>query len=63
MTKVAIEYQTSAKVKIVRRPKKSESGLSSMVPMNMPRKVAATRLAKPWTSKNPRVVGTMIPAR
>ena len=60
--RVASEYQTRAKVKIVRRPKKSDSGLSSIVPMNMPAKVAAIRLAKPWTSKNPCVVGSMIPA-
>ncbi len=30
--------------------------------MNMPAKVAAIRLAKPWTSKNPLVVATMMPA-
>src|SRR5215472_17266433 len=62
MIRVASEYQTRAKVKIVRRPKKSDSGLSNTVPMNMPAKVAAIRLAKPWTSKKPCVVDAIIPA-
>ena len=45
MTRVASEYHSSAKVKMVRRPNRSDSGLNSRVPMNMPLKVEATRAA------------------
>ena len=38
MMKAPIEYQSSAKVKIERRPKRSDSQLKASVPMNMPGK-------------------------
>ena len=57
---VASEYHTRAKVKMVRRPNRSLNELNSRVPTNMPRKVEATRLAKPLMSKKPCVVGVKI---
>src|SRR5215469_13769608 len=49
--KAPIEYQSSAKVKIERRPNRSDSQLNASVPMNRPRNKAATKLAKPFRSK------------
>ena len=62
MTKAPIEYQSSAKVKIERRPNRSDSQLNASVPMNSPRNKAATKLAKPFRSNRPWVVGVNIPA-
>ena len=62
MTSAPIEYQSSAKVKIERRPKRSETQLNASVPMNMPAKPAATKLANPCRSNNPCVVGLNSPA-
>ena len=45
IARVASEYHSSAKVKMVRRPNKSDSGLNTIVPMNMPLKVDATSAA------------------
>ena len=47
MMKAPIEYHSSAKVKIERRPKRSDSQLNTSVPMNRPVNSAATKLAKP----------------
>src|SRR3984957_2578006 len=60
ITNVASEYQTRAKVKIVRRQNRADSELNSNVPANMPIKVEAMRLAKPLMSKKPCVVGVKI---
>ena len=57
MTNAPIEYQSSAKVKIERRPNRSESRLNASVPMNKPKNNAATKLAKPFRSNSPCVVG------
>src|SRR6516225_1973445 len=62
MTKAPIEYQSSAKVKIERRPNRSDSQLKASVPVNRPRKSAATKLAKPFRSNRPCVVGVKMPA-
>ena len=62
MTSAPIEYQSSAKVKIERRPKRSDTQLKASVPMNIPAKPAATKLAKPCRSNNPDVVGLNRPA-
>jgi len=48
MTKAPIEYHSSAKVKIERRPNRSDSQLKASVPMKRPRNRAATKLAKPF---------------
>ena len=45
MTMVASEYHSSAKVKIARRPNRSDSQENTSVPTNMPENVEATRLA------------------
>ena len=57
MTSEPSEYHSSAKVKIERRPKRSESQLNAMVPMNRPVNSAAMKLAKPSRSNRPCVVG------
>ena len=62
MMKAPIEYHSSAKVKIERRPKRSDSQLKASVPMNMPAKPAAMKLAKPWKSNIPCVVGVKMPS-
>ena len=51
MMKAPTEYQSSAKVKIERRPKRSESQLKASVPTNNPENSAAMKLAKPCGSK------------
>ena len=62
MMKAPTEYHNSAKVKIERRPKRSDSQEKAMVPMNRPRNSAATKLAKPCRSNSPAVVGLKMPA-
>ena len=62
MIKAPTEYQMSAKVKIERRPKRSDSQLKASVPMNSPANSAATKLAKPCRSNRPCVVGLKMPA-
>jgi hypothetical protein len=52
-----IEYHSSEKVKMARRPKRSESQLNAMVPRNRPVNSAAMKLAKPSRSNRPWVVG------
>ena len=47
MMKVAAEYQSSEKLKIARRPKRSAMRLNSSVPTNIPAKSEAMKLAKP----------------
>ncbi len=61
MMKAPTEYHNSAKVKIERRPKRSDSQLKASVPMNRPRNNAATKLAKPCRSNRPCVVGLKMP--
>ena len=60
MMKAPTEYHSSAKVKIERRPKRSDSQLNTSVPMNRPVNSAATKLAKPFRSNSPWVVGVKI---
>ena len=62
MTNAPTEYQSSANVKIERRPKRSESQLKTSVPMNMPANIAATKLANPCRSNKPCVVGEKRPS-
>ncbi len=62
MISAPAEYQSSAKVKIERRPKRSESQLKASVPMNIPANSEATKLAKPCRSNRPCVVGLNSPA-
>jgi len=62
MMKAPTEYQSNEKVKIERRPKRSDSQLKAIVPMNSPANSAATKLAKPCRSNNPVVVGLKMPA-
>jgi len=62
MMKAPIEYQSSANVKIERRPNRSDSQLKASVPMNRPKNSAATKLAKPLRSNRPCVVGVKMPA-
>ena len=62
MINAPTEYQSSAKVKIERRPKRSETQLKTSVPMNRPANSAATKLAKPWRSNRPCVVGVKMPS-
>ena len=62
MMKAPIEYQSSAKVKIERRPRWSDSQLKASVPTNMPAKPDAIKLAKPCRSNRPDVVGLNKPS-
>ena len=57
---VAAEYQSSEKLKIARRPKRSAMRLNSSVPTNKPAKSEAIKLAKP-TPKKSLVVGVKMP--
>ncbi len=57
ITSAPTEYHNSAKVKIERRPKRSDSQEKASVPMKRPRNSAATKLAKPCRSNSPWVVG------
>ena len=62
MMKAPTEYHSSAKVKMDRRPKRSESQLKTSVPINIPAKSAATKLAKPCRSNKPWVVAVKRPS-
>ena len=62
ITNAPTEYQSSANVKIERRPKRSESQLKASVPMNMPANIAATKLAIPCRSNKLCVVGEKRPS-